>query len=166
MRNDDDDTSLNPFHLNIPPVDLIFEEPPLETQQRAFDDIINQLIANLATAAKDRADPLRPFRVLAACQDIVSTYSHAGFHLFDEFEQALRHDLHNALRMARRVFLRAMFLAPPHQHQDFLKVLREIDWRMSDREAAADYRQVVEELFDGDDLRPAAKAERARRNHA
>jgi hypothetical protein len=155
----------SPFHLNVPPIDLIFEAPPQDTQQQAFDDIINQLISNLASAAKDKRDPLRPFRILSACHAVASAYTEAGFGIFAEFEQALRTDLHNALRMARRVFLRAMFLAPPHQSQDFLKVLRETEWRNSG-EAGKAYQMVVEELFDGDDFRPAAKAERARRSHA
>jgi hypothetical protein len=160
---DDDDTS--PFRLNIPPIDLIFEEPPADTQQMALDDIITQLISNLATAAKDKADPLRPFRILAACHSIANAYTSAGFSIFDEFEHALQHDLHNALRMARRVFLRAMFLAPPHQFPEFISVLRETEWRTSG-EAGEDYNMVVRELFDGDYLRPSALQERKRRNHA
>jgi hypothetical protein len=154
------------FTYSVLPFDHEFPynpRPPLpEAQQMAFDDVINQLIAKLAVAAKDRSDPLRPIRVLAACQAIVSSYTQAGFHLFDEFDHALRHDLHNALRMARRVFLRAMFLAPPHQSQDFLKVLRETQW-CTGGEAGEDYDMVVRELFDGDYLRPSALAERKRR---
>jgi hypothetical protein len=159
----DDDTA--PFHLNVPPVDLIFEATPQDTQQLAFDDIINQLIGHLATAAKDKSDPLRPFRILSACHAVASAYKEAGFDIFAEFEQALRTDLHNAFRMARRVFLRSMFLAPPHEQQDFLKVLRETQWRTSG-ESGEDYERVVHELFDGDRLRPAALAERKRRSQA
>ena len=159
----DDDTSL--FRLKIPPVDLIFEAPPPTTQQMAFDDIINQLIGHLAAAARDKSDPLRVVRILTACHSITSAYTEAGFDIFAEFEQALRHDLHNALRMARRVFLRSMFLAPPHEQQAYLQTLRDTGWRTSG-ESGEDYDRVVHELFDGDRLRPSALEERARRHHA
>jgi hypothetical protein len=160
----DDDTSL--FRINIPAVDPIFEAPPLDAQQTAFDDIINQLISNLVAAAKDRSDPLRAVRILSACHAIASEYRHAGFDIFAPFERALRTDLHNALRMARRIFLRNGFLLPypSEQFTQFKKVLTETQWHMSDPEAAADYRMVERELFTADgDFRPAAKAERKRR---
>jgi hypothetical protein len=67
--------------------------------------------------------------------------------------------------MARRVFLRAMFLAPPHQSQAYLQTLRDTGWTTKG-EAGADYDMVVAELFDGDQLRPAALAERKRRSNA
>jgi hypothetical protein len=163
---DDDDPFF--FHyLSLPenPRDRPSGQP--ENEQRAFDDVINELIGALAVAAKDRSDPLRPFRILTACHSIAESYTEAGFDIFAEFEHALRHDLHNALRMARRIFLRNGFLLPypSNQYAAFKQVLTETGWRNSG-EAGGDYRMVVEELFDGDDFRPAAKAERARRNHA
>jgi hypothetical protein len=158
----------NSFHYSVLPFDpdqpYDPRPPSPESQEIAFDDVINQLISKLAVAAKDRSDPLRPIRVLAACHSIVSSYTAEGFDMFAPFEHALKTDLHNALRMARRLFLRGMFLAPPHQSQDFLKVLREIGWRTSG-EAGEDYDSVVEELFDGDYLRPSALAERKRRSN-
>jgi hypothetical protein len=165
----DDDTLLNPFKLNIPPIDLIFEAPPPATQQMAFDDIITQLIGQLAAAARDRSDPVRPVRILTACHSIASSYTEAGFDIFAEFEEALRTDLHNALRMARRVFLRAGFLLPypSDQYAAYKQALTETGWRMSDPEAAADYRQAEKEVFHADGrMRSWAVAERKRRSHA
>jgi hypothetical protein len=171
MRNKKTGDSDNPFHYSVLPIDPDFPDnprPPLpENQQMAFDDIINQLIANLAIAAKDKSDPLRPFRVLAACKSIVESYTSAGFDMFNEFEHALKNDLHNALRMARRIFLRQLFLAPPHQYPAFRQTLMEIGWTSSHREAQQDYDEICRELFEDDGRwRREALAERKRRTMA
>jgi hypothetical protein len=143
---DDDDPFF--FHyLSLP--ENPRHPPQPENEQRAFDDVINELIGALAAAAKDRSDPLRPFRILSACHAVASAYTEAGFDIFAEFEQALRTDLHNALRMARRIFLKNGFLLPypSDEYTAHKKVLLETNWRMSDPEAAADYRQAEREVF-------------------
>jgi hypothetical protein len=162
----DGDTS--PFRLKIPPVDLIFEAPPPATQQQAFDDVISQLIANLASAAKDRADPLRPFRILATLTSIVESYTAAGFDMFAPFEHQLKTDLGAALRTARRLFLRNGFLLPypSDQYTAFKQVLTETGWRNSG-EAGEDYRMAEEEVFHANGrMRSWAVAERKRRSQA
>jgi hypothetical protein len=164
MRNDDDAFTYSVLPLD--PDDPDNPGPPLpEAQQMALDDVVDQLISKLVVAAKDRSDPLRAVRVLSACHAIARAYADDGFDIFTEFERALRTDLHNALRMARRVFLRNGFLLqyPSSEYAAFKQVLTETGWRMSDPEARQDLQMVERELFDGDHFRPSALAERKRR---
>jgi hypothetical protein len=99
---------------------------------------------------------------------VASAYTEAGFDIFAEFEQALRTDLHNALRMARRVFLRNGFLLPypSDQYAAFKQVLTETGWRNSG-ESGEDYRLAEKEVFHADGrMRSWAVAERKRRSQA
>jgi hypothetical protein len=167
MRDDDDPFFFHYLSLPENPRDRPSGQP--ENEQRAFDDVINELIGALAAAAKDRSDPLRPFRILSACHAVASAYTSAGFDIFAEFEQALRTDLHNALRMARRIFSKNGFLLPypSDEYTAYKKVLLETDWRMSHPEAQADYRQAEREVFHADGrMRSWAVEERKRRSNA
>jgi hypothetical protein len=166
MREDDDPFFFHYLSLPENPRDRRSGQP--ENEQRAFDDVINELIGALAAAAKDRTDPLRPVRILTACHAVASAYVEAGFGIFAEFEHQLRTDLHSALRTARKIFLRAGFLLPypSDQYSAFKKVLEETGWRNSG-EAGEDYRLAETEVFHADGrMRSWAVAERKRRSHA
>jgi hypothetical protein len=79
-----------------------------------------------------------------------SAASRAGFNLLTEFQQELRTDLHNALRTARRAFLKHGFMCPRSEYPKFSKILRDTGWRTDKREAQDDYDAVAAELFDAD----------------
>jgi hypothetical protein len=160
--------SPSPFHYSVLPFSEVLDDtrpPTREAEEMALHDICVQLIFNLTIAAKDKSDPLGPIRILAHCVHIVEDYAGEGFTQLAQFRNELHSDLHNALRKARRFFLREFFLCSEAAHPRFLQTLRDTGWTTKG-EAGEDYRLVVEELFDGDDFRPAAKVERARRNHA
>src|SRR6516165_3454366 len=161
------DNFASPFHYSVLPFSEIPNDPrppSPETEEMALHDICVQLITNLTKAAKDRSDPLGPIRILAHCVHIVEDYASEGFVELAQFRNELQSDLHNALRKARRFFLREFFLCSKAAHPRFLQTLADTGW-MHRGEAGEDYEQVVHELFEGDDFRPAAKAERARRHH-
>jgi hypothetical protein len=167
-RKKDNFASLSPFTYSVLPFSEIPDDPrppSPETEEMALHDVCVQFITLFTAAAKDRSDPLGPIRILAHCVHILDDYAGEGFTQLAEFRNELQSDLHNALRKARRFFLREFFLCSEAAHPRFLQTLRDTGWTTKG-ESGQDYQMVVEELFDGDDFRPAAKAERARRSHA
>ena len=163
------DDKNNPFTYSVLPFDLEFPDNPRppapEAEEDALHHICVQLVTNLTSAAKEsRSDPLKAIRVLAYCVAILDDYANDGFTGLAEFRDELQTDLHNALRKARRFFLRQMFLCSKDKQPAYLQTLRDTGWRTSNAEALEDYNTVVEELFDGDHFRRSTLAERQRRN--
>jgi hypothetical protein len=135
-----DDGGDNAFRFSIPPIDM---PPSPESQHEAFTDIACRLVICLSIADKEKIDPAY---ILAHCDRICDVYTCAGFNLFSEFKHELRTNLRNALRRARRAFLKHGFMCPRSEYPEFLRILKETGWHTGHTDAQEDYDAVVAEL--------------------
>jgi hypothetical protein len=130
----------------------------------ALHDICVQLITHLTAAAKDKSDPLGPIRILAHCVHIVEDYASEGFVDWPNSATSCRATSTTHSERHEGSSCGNFFCAARRPIHAFCRRCATLAGPTKG-EAGEDYEQVVHELFDGDDFRPAAKAERARRHH-
>ena len=160
------DVKKSPFTYSVLPLDIFPDHPPLpEAEEMALHDVCVQLVVNLTAASKTK-NPLRGIQILAHCVSILDDYAAANFTQLADFRRELQTDLHNALRKARRFFLREMFLSSEENFPRFIQTLRDSGWTTSG-EPGQDYAAVIDELFidGGHRFKPHALALRAERRN-